>query len=214
MTNKTKIIVLISIISIIELLLIKPIIPAFYGMNLMWKSLYAISLFGFPILIIIPIALLVAPLALLLKRNHSFKSVWLRYTQNTFLVFGIVILAMNTLLMFSKFVKGNDPFPLTKYSEIEGYAGNTDDLRAGLFENQLGMIIRDEQKQIERDYNGDSTIYKIEWISNNEYRLIHQGENRGMNDTLDVKITSNTAEYYDCYLRFGEYADYQQIWKK
>ena len=109
---------------------------------------------------------------------------------------------------------GNDPFPLLKYSEIKGFSGNTDDLRTGIFENQFGIITRNELTQIERYNNGDSSVFKIEWISNSEYRLINQGKNLGMNDTLDVKITSNTVEYYDCYLRFGEYADFQQIRKK
>lgn len=214
MKKKIIIITLITVISVIELLLIKPVIPPFFGMNLTWKILYSILMFGFPLLIIIPIALIVAPFAILFRRKRQFKLVWFRYMLNTFLSFGILILIINTIMVISKFGMGNDPFPLPKYDEIKGFDGNLTDLKVGEFEYQFGLIKRYPDKQIEIYTNGDSAVFTIEWISNNEYRLIQQGENLGMNDTLDVRITNNTPEYYECYIRYGEYADFQTMTKK
>jgi hypothetical protein len=214
MRKKTIVIVLITIISLIELLFIKPIIPPYFGMTLTWKALYLITLFGFPVLIVIPIALFVAPIAILFKRGKNFKPVWLNYIQNTFLGFGIIILTMSTALIVSKYRMNNDPFPLIKYSEIQGFDGSTKNLLNGKFESQFGIITRNGDKQVETYVNGDSSEFKIEWISNNEYRLVYQGDNLGMNDQLYVKITNNTPEYYECYIKVGEYADYQKITKK
>jgi hypothetical protein len=214
MSKKSKIIVLITIISIVELVLIKPFAPGFFGMNFMWKTIYSLSLFGFPVLIIIPSAFLAAPFALLFKREKSFISVWFRYAQNSFLVMGILLLIMNTFLVVLKYGIGQDPFPLKKYDEIKGFEGSTEDLRIGKFENKYGVIERSDHTQVEKYKNGDTSVFTIEWISSNEYRLINQGENYGMNDTLDIKIISNTTGHYDCYVRFGKYADFDQIIKK
>jgi len=71
MKKKTVFIILIILISIIELIFIKPLVPAYFGMVLTWKILYIIILYGFPVLILLPIAISVAPFALALKKaNH------------------------------------------------------------------------------------------------------------------------------------------------
>jgi hypothetical protein len=119
-------------------------------------------------------------------------------------------LIINTILIISKFALNNDPFPLTKYSEIRGFEGNINDLKAGTFEYQFGVFTRNGDKQVEKLSNSDSIVLKIEWFSKNEYRLINQD----INDTLNVKVTNNTPEYYECYLKHGEYAAFQKIIKK
>ena len=121
---------------------------------------------------------------------------------------------MNTMLFLSKYLTDNTPFPLQKYSDIKGYEGSTEDLREGEFEDPFGTIKRFDNKQLQVYSDRDSSEMHIKWISNNEYRLVRIGESHGMVDTLYIKVTNNTKEYYECYLKFGEYADYQKITKK
>jgi hypothetical protein len=212
-TTATAIIVLLAI-SIVELLLIKPIIPAYYIMSPFWKVAYSLILFGFPILIIIPLSLLMAFIALLIKGKRSFKTVWYKYTQNSYLVVLVLILIINSTLIFSKFGLDNDPFPLPYYSEIKGFEGNLDDVKIGMFETKYGPIRRYEGKQVEYYNTGDSVVLKIEWLSANEYRLINQGDGKATGDTLDVRITNNTSKYYECFVKLGQYAAYQKVLKK
>lgn len=213
MRKKTTIILLVTILSLIELILIKPIIPPFYGMNIVWKAIYIFFLFGFPILIAIPISILVGMFTLVIKGKINFKFNWLNYFLNTFLFFSIMILILNSILFISK-INGIDPFPLIKWTEIKAYNGTTNDLYYGDFESRYGKIKRFKDRQVETHENGEITNFDLIWISKNEYRLINKGKNLGMNDTIDVKITNNTKEYYECYLRFGEYAKYEIIKKK
>jgi hypothetical protein len=195
------------------LLLIQPIIPAYFGMSSTWKSIYIIFLFGFPILILLPIAVIVSPFALILKRKQTFQSFWLKSVKYVFIVFGCIILLINSLFLFSKYIVGKDPFPLDKYSEITGFSGNIEDLKVGEFETEFSTIKRDDNVQVEIYKNQDSSSFKVDWVSQNEYRLINQGRSNGMNDTLLVKITNNTSEFYECYLKFGQYAQYMKISK-
>lgn len=189
-------IIVIVVIVIIELLLIKPIIPAYYVMSPFWRAAYSLILYGLPLLIVIPISLLMALIAPLIKGKSSFKTVWYKYTQNLYLVVLALILMINSILIISKFGLDNDPFPLPYYSEIKGFEGDLDDVKTGMFETEYGPISRYEGKQVEYYDTGDSVVLKIEWLSANEYRLINQGERKANEDTLNVRITNNTSEYY------------------
>jgi hypothetical protein len=211
MSIKVKIITLITIASLIEVILVRPFIPAFFGMNLSWKILYVLLLFGYPLLTVIPLALVTIPFVVLFKGKRSFKPVWYAVIQNTFLIFGIIILFFNTALLITKYGVGRDPFPLKKYSQIKGYQGDISDLKVGEFEYDMGKIKRSQSQQTEYYKNGETKRFKLIWLTKNEYRMVNQGESIGMHKTLDVKITNNTPAYYECYTRFGEYAKYLKI---
>ena len=76
------------------------------------------------------------------------------------------------------------------------------------------IIKRYKNKQTEAYPGMDSTEFDIEWIAKNEYRIISKKPTIGMSDdTLDVKITNNSEKFYDCYVRYGEYALYLNIEK-
>jgi len=109
----------------------------------------------------------------------------------------------------------NDTFTLINYSSIKGYEGNTEDLKTGEFEYHFGTIKRYKNKQVETNENGDSIVFDLAWISKNEYVIINLGKQiYGMNDTLIIKITNNTPDYYECYKKYGKYAEYQMVIKR
>lgn len=214
MTRKTLLLLILILIAIVEMVFIRPLVPAFFGMTKAYQVFYIGILYGFPLLIAIPLGILVMPFALLFRRQKTFRTSWFRYLHSVHFVFISIILLVNTLLVVSKYAFNNDTFPLVKYSDIKVYDGNVEDLRTGTFESPFGLIERYEDKQVETYNRGYSNVLSIEWLSDYQYRLINHGDSRGMNDTLDVKITNNTLRYYECYVRFGEYAEYMKIEKK
>ncbi len=213
MKKKTILIIVLTAINLKLLILINPIIPSFFGMIPIMQLLYIISLFVFPVWIIIPISVVTAPLAFLSKKERAFKKTWFNYTQNLFLPFSGFILLMCAILAFSKLVMDNDPFPLVEYNNVVGFEGNIDDLKTGSFSSDFSSIERHTDIQFETFESGETAEFEIKWISNNAYRLINHGDSKGMKDTLDILISNNTPDYYECYLRFGDYVDYQKIMK-
>ncbi len=213
MKKKNKIIVIVTLLNILQLLFIKPITPGFFALNFIWKTFYIIVLFGFPLLAVIPSAIFTIPLAFLLKGTNSFKTVWYRFTKNLFLTFAILILFLNSILLIGKYVSGNDAFPLSLYSNIEGFQGNTNDLKVGVFENDVVTILRTDSAQIETYRDGTSFTFKIEWISNSDYILIHRNEEDGISDTSYFRITNNTSDYFEGYSKIDKYADPFKLYK-
>lgn len=214
MNKKSIIVVLLAALCVVQMVALQPFPAPFFGMSFGWQALYALLMCGYPVLLLIPIALLTAPLAFLFKGNKGFKLRWKNFTENVFLFFAVIIFLVNTLLLVSKYLTDHDPFPLTKYDEVEGFKGNTDDIRTGEFEGDHGSFTRYEDKEISIDDNNDTLEYSVKWISSSEFQLVYLGENQGMQDTIYVRITNNTSDFYECYGKFGEYADYQKIWKK
>ncbi len=213
MKNKTLFLILITLLSIIALTLVEPIIPPFFALTTAWKAVYVTLVYGFPLLMVIPIALFLAPFALVFKRKSSFKTTWFKFTENVFLAFAILVFCANSLLFMSKYVLDLDPFPLVKYADLEGYAGDIEDLKTGTFESFSAEIRRYKDHQVEYTSPTDSTVLGLDWISPNEYLLVGP---KGVyaTDTLQVKITNNTPEFYECYVRSGEYATYFKLTKK
>lgn len=210
MKNKSIILLLTVLISLIELISIKPIIPSFYQSDLSGKIIYVIGLYGYPIWIIIPIVIIVIPFAFLLKSKNNFIHRWFDYSQNTFLVISIIILFLNSLLVIQEYILGNEIFPLIKYSEIKGFTGDTDDLKTGEFETNFSSIERFDNIQYETYYENNNKVkYDIKWLSNTEYKLISEKNNQ----ILDLKITNNTPSYYECYLKVGEFSEYRKVTK-
>lgn len=49
-------------------------------------------------------------------------------------------------------------------------------------------------------------------MGNDPFPLLKNSEIKGSEG--DIEDIKNTPQYYECYLRFGEYADFQKIIKK
>ena len=210
---KYKTILIVTAFNILALLLIQPIVPGYFSMNSVMKTIYILFLFGFPLLIFVPITIFTAPFAYIVKSKSGFLSKWMGFSSSVFLVVGIFIFLVNSILLISKFGMGNDIFPLTKYNEIKGYNGDTSNLKTGNFHADFGTMSRTRNSQTQTDNYGETIELKITWISKNEYRLIFIGDNTLMDNIMDVKITNNTPEFYDCYARHGIYAQYHRIYK-
>ncbi len=214
MKKETLILVIILFINMAALVYIKPIIAPYYGMKYSWQLCYLFCVYGFPILLLIPTSILVLLFAAYWSRNKDFKHRFFIYIRKSYLVISIILLFINSLLVLSKGMFHNSAFPQIKYQDIKGTEFDSTDLKTGKFKSQFAHIERSVDKQIEISLNKkDTTTYRLQWLSNNEYRLINMGQSRGMNDTLDVRITNNEKDLYDCWVRFGEYAQHQRIYK-
>jgi len=213
MKKKTIVLLILSLLNILAFIFVKPLFIEFFALTLFWKALFVLFLYGISIWSIIPCAIIAIPFAYLFKRTHTFKSKWFKYTQVLSLIVGSIILLQNSVLLYSKYVLDNDQFKFIKYTDVKGYDGNTDDLKIGTFSTEYVVIKRYKDHQIELYPNKDSVTYGIKWVSKNEYQLINNVHITGMPDTLDIKISNNTEEFYDCYARYGEYATPHHIKK-
>jgi len=213
MKKRIIIVLILSFINILAFIFTKPLFIELYALTLLWKSLFILFLYGISIWSIIPCAIIALPFAYLFKGINTFKYKWFKYTQVLLLIIGSIILLQNSVLLYSKYVLDNDQFKYIKYADAKEYNGNTDDLKIGTFSEEYVVIKRYNDHQIEIYPNKDSVAYGIVWISKNEYRLINKVHIVGMPDTLDIKITNNTKEFYDCYARYGQYATPHRIKK-
>ena len=214
MKKGTVIIFVMVLIIMLEIFYIKPIIAPYYAMKSSWQTLYLLLVYGFPVLILIPISLFTIPFAYYLNRKRDFMSKFLPLLKKTYRVILIVFLILGSLLSFSKVFLKNEPFPKVKFASLSGTPADCSDLKTGKFKGKFKYIERFADKQLEISFNyKDTTVYQIVWLDRDKYRLIYQGPPRGMDDTIDVIITNNEATLYDCWLRFGEYAQHQRIQK-
>lgn len=214
--KKDVIIVSIVVVNLIEVFLIKPIIPHFYIFPLSWKICYIIGLFGSPLIILVPIILVTLPIAYFFGSSLTLKERWVKYTKNLFLTVSIIFLFLSSILLIASKTLPEDktPFRLIRYSDINSCAFNTDDLRTGEFTINYATIQRYDSLQVENYGHNKIKEYKIKWLSNCEYRLIPIDKTDNLLDIIDVKITNNYSDYYDCYVKIGEYAVYNKIKKK
>lgn len=214
MKRSTAILLFIVLVSLLELILIKPLVPSFFGMKMPAQVLYVIGLYGFPLLVLLPVLLLALPFACVNRQGRGFTERWFNLSKKGYFFISLIILFMNSMLVLSKYAFDTPLFTLVKYAEIQGADGDLKDLREGRFKSRFALIERSGKKQVETYFGDQRRVeYALEWLFPNEYRLISQGQPNGMNDTLDVKVVRNYPGYYECYLRFGEYAEQQRIEK-
>jgi len=212
MNKKAVLILSLLLLSILQLILIKPILAAFYEFDFIWKLTYIGIMYGFPVLLLLPTALIVLPFAYISKGSETLKKTWALFTQNTFLVVIIIVVFFNSLILFMKFVAKEEVFEHTKYADLPAYNGNTDDLRTGNFETSISKISRTKDIQIETSKNEtDKTVFAISWLSDQEYILVSKDLKGYRSDTITVKVTNNTEDFYECYVKYGEYASYYKI---
>ncbi|MCF8255241.1 MAG: hypothetical protein K9I36_07085 [Bacteroidia bacterium] len=205
---------ILPIMSLVALFYIQPFIVPYFAMSTTWKFIYILIVFGFPILVLIPIALFAFITTLLEKKSGTFKERWFKHIGNGYIAIGFVILLMSAIVVFTKLVFNHNPFPKMKYSEIVIGTGNCEDIKLGNFKGRYRYITRLENEQIEYSFNyKDTFYYSLQWLSPCEYRLIAK-EDYGMNDTIDVKVTNNTENYYEGFVRFDQYAAYTRVEKK
>ncbi|MDZ4668474.1 MAG: hypothetical protein SGJ00_11420 [bacterium] len=215
MKSLNRWIFIIPIINIVCIIAIQPMVIAYFGMTSIWKIIYIIAIFGSPIWVLIPILILMLLFAAWPNVGHELYWVkWKRLTLNSFMGASISLLVFNLLILFSQWALKNEPFPKSKYIEITDRASDCSDIRDGIFETNYRYMVRNGSVQTEYSKNYKDTFnFSVTWLSNWEYRLINVGKGNGMNDTLDIKITHNTPEYYEGFLRLGAYAKYYRVMK-
>ena len=129
-------------------------------------------------------------------------------------VIAIIGVVFTSLITISRTLPGNDKFKRVLYNELEGVTKDTEHLRTGNFTTEYSTIERFNTYQIDTQKDtGENLKHSIEWLNNDEYRLINLGSSYGMTDTLYVKITDINANGYTCYLKFGEFAEKLEIVK-
>lgn len=208
--------VLIPLLNILAMIYVQPFVVPYYGMLFPYNWIYLISVFSAPIWIYIPAAILVFPFAWLFYRlQNRQKKVLFSWVNKAFLSVNLLFFGLNLLLVFSKFFLNHDPFPKVAFASITDKASNCNDVRIGNFKSRNRYIFRNDSVQTEISLNlKDTFFYKVSWLNECEYRLINMGESGSMNDTLDVKITNQTPDYYEGFLRSGTYAIYTRVLKK
>jgi hypothetical protein len=203
------------IINVLCMVLVQPFVVGYFAMDALWQAIYILVIFGSPIWVVFPIGLLMAVLALFpYWGKQTYFAKWKHLTKQAFIGASLILLAFNTLILFSKFVLHHEAFPKVRYDSITDYATDCSDLKTGKFTYRNKHILRGDSVQTEynTDYT-DSTVYAVEWLQDFEYRLINLSGKSGMNDTLDVRITHNTPQYYEGFMRMGEYAQYYRVLK-
>jgi hypothetical protein len=215
MSRKDKILVLLILSSILELLYLKPLSPSYYIFNFWGKLVVILGIYGFPLYLILPISLI---LLLVLLIRGKWINIWttlFRNAKQVYLLIIIIFLFFNTILVLSKAVLNKDPFPLIKYSSINGTQDNIDDIKVGTFRVKGGILTRDDktEKSISLRTN-DTIITDLKWISANEYEVKSRKKNIWrLDNTTRIIITSNKSDFYECYVKFGEYAKYYKFFK-
>ncbi|MCG9880317.1 MAG: hypothetical protein MH472_06935 [Bacteroidia bacterium] len=208
--------IIIPLLNIIAMIYIQPFVVPYYGMVFPYNFLYLIIVFSAPLWIYIPAAILIFPFAwIFTKIQGSHKRVFIPWLGKAFLAVNLVFLMLNLLLVSTKFFMNHEPFPKIVYAQIRDKANGCDSLRRGHFKSRNRYIFRKDSVQTEISLNlKDTFLYRVTWLNDCEYRLINMGESGAMNDTLDVKITNQTPDYYEGFLRSGNYAIYTRVLKK
>lgn len=203
------------VLNVLCLVVIGPFIVPYFAMTTLWQGIYIALVFGSPIWIILPIGMLMAVLALFpYWGKQTYFAKWKHLTKQAFIGASLILLGINLLMVFTKLAFKHEPFPKVKYSSITDYATDCSDLKTGKFSYRERHILRSESVQTEynKDYT-DSTVYAIEWLQDFEYRLVNLSGKGGMHDTIDVRITHNTPQYYEGFMRMGMYAQYYRVLK-
>lgn len=193
-----------------------PFAPAFFAVSFLWKAFYIAMMCGWPVLILIPIAILLLPIAAIPNKHKTFRDRYMNLTSYTFLVASLLIFLLNSSMVIAKYVFGSKIFTKELYADIKGTNENTDDLRNGHFRDQFSSISRQDTIQLETNLKtGRTTEYSVKWLSASEYRLVKLTHDNNLNnDTLYVRITTNLPDRYDCYLKFGKYAQSAVVYKE
>ncbi len=215
-TKKINLAISLVVVSTILLIFcLRPFVPAFFSMSLPWKIIYIILYFGYPLLMIAPAVVIASILASIPYKNRPFQQRFGRLTRWVFLCISVILLIVNGGLLYLK-SSGRIPlFQLQKYADIQGNMDDNSNLHAGRFRDQYGTILRYGNMQTETYKDGHTEPYTITWLSSNEYRLVRPHEyNNGMGDTLLVKITANHGSFYECYVKFGKYAEQRIVVKQ
>ncbi len=214
--KKEKLLILILLgINLLAIIYIKPIIAPFFGMKIGWQILYIISLYGYPVLLLIPCAVLMLPVAAIWGRGGNFKEKFTILLRRSFLIISFLVLLLNSIMVLSKAVLKREIFPLVKYADIEGTDADLSDLKTGKFQIEgYGRIERSGNRQREITTNNkDTFLFDLTWISPNEYRLINIGKSGPEGDTVYVRVSNNTPGYYECYRKYGDYGHHFKVEK-
>lgn len=184
-------------------------------MDLLFKLIYISIAFGYPVLLLIPVSVVVAPVSFFSAGEEGFLKTFQRQIIIPSIVVSSLCLVFNILIFVTEKRSGSKTFKLQQYNDLEAFRGNTDDLKNGQFKIQSGKyIMRHDSLQYEFDLKDtDTTKFKIKWISDSEYSIERLDKNyNGMQTNIStVKIISNTPDYYECYVKFGDYTDSRPI---
>jgi len=217
MNKKNLILIIIITISLIELIVIKPLTPVFYNFNIWGKLFVIIAMYGFPIYVILPIGFLSFLILLPKLKKGNFRIRFINVIRRIYLVVSFVILFFISLLVISKFVLNKNPFPLIPYASIKGTQEDITDIKEGTFAYTTKgyVIIRDSKTELLiSEIKKDTIITDLKWISKNEYEVTARCKNKWLKEnSTRVIITNNTPKYYECYTKYGEYAVYNKILK-
>lgn len=208
--------VIIPLLNILAMIYVQPFVVPYYGMVFPYNWIYLVLVFSAPIWMYIPIALLVFPFAwIFYKIKGKQSSLFLPWVNKAYLAVNILFFGLNLLLTVSKFFLHHEPFPKVDYASITDKASNCEEVHEGNFKSRNRYIFRNDSVQTEISFNlKDTFLYSVTWLNACEYRLINLGEKGAMNDTIDVKITNQTPDYYEGFLRSGKYAIYTRVLKK
>jgi hypothetical protein len=206
---------ILPLVNVACLIAIQPLVVGYFGMSTLWKLIYIVAIFASPIWIAIPIGILMLLFAAWPNAGHELYWVkWQRLMRNAFIGASISLLVFNLLILFSQWALKNEPFPKSRYVDIVELATDCSDIRDGVFETSYRFMWRKDSVQTEYSRNYKDTFnFSVTWLSGSEYRLINLGKSTGMNDTIDIKVTHNTSEYYEGFLRMGEFAKYYRVMK-
>ncbi len=203
---------IIPCLSVILLGVTMPLSGSYYAMpTTPWRIFYIISGYGFPIWTIIPVGLIASFIAIFWYRKLTYKMRVIKLTKALFIVISSLFLFINGALFISKFVLGNDPFPIQYYNEIIGSTQGMASIKNGVFKTTYGKIFRQGENHRVEYNSGEIKEYHVSWLKNGEHQLIYKDQNNYVNDTLWVKVTSIKNKYYECYYKLGELAEYDKI---
>ncbi|CAG5083765.1 hypothetical protein [Parvicella tangerina] len=204
-TSKRKKATIIAIAVLLVLTLIAylyhSLIPVGFKVALWYEQvIYVVLVYGLPVLGILISFGVGALIALLMNKERTYKErIWKSF-RGSYLVFMVFNFLVITLFQVGIATDPNNPFDAVDFQEIATYTGDTEDLKVGNFKTDNYYFERFEDYQIEYDpYDGTSLKHKIGWINSAEYYLVDSLRQYGV-DTLYVKITNNTADYYECYI--------------
>lgn len=204
-TSKRMKATIIAIVVLLVLTLIAylyhSLIPVGFKLSPWYEQvIYVVLVYGLPVLGILISLGIGALIALLMNKERTFKERLRKSFRVSYLVFMGFNFLVIVLFQFGIATDPNNQFDAVDFQEVATYTGDTDDLRIGTFESGDYYFKRFEDYQIEyRPHDGSSSKYEIGWINSAEYYLVDPLRQYGV-DTLYVKITNNTADYYECYI--------------
>ncbi len=203
---------IIPCISVLLLGITMPLSENYYGMHsTLERLLFIITFYGFPIWFFLPVGLFASIIAIFSYRKLSYKKRLFKWTKTLFIIVSVFFLFINGSFTVSKFIFGNDPFPRQYYDELIATTQDLSAIKNGVFKMAHGKIIRKGDSHLVEYDNGDSVAFQVNWLDNGEHQLIHQYPSNEGSDTLLVKVTAITDDYYECYYKLGELAGYDKI---